>query len=36
MCVEIAPMPGPFIAQMLEQLFKESIPDVIARLKKMM
>jgi tripartite-type tricarboxylate transporter receptor subunit TctC len=34
--LDIAPMPGPVIAKMFEQLFKESTPDVIARLKKIM
>lgn len=34
--LDIAPMPGPLIASMFEQLFKETTPDVIARLKKIM
>ncbi len=34
--LDIAPMPGPVIERMFEQLFKEATPDVIARLKKIM
>jgi tripartite-type tricarboxylate transporter receptor subunit TctC len=34
--LDIAPMSGPAIAKMFEQLFKEATPDVIARLKKIM
>jgi tripartite-type tricarboxylate transporter receptor subunit TctC len=34
--LDIAPIPGPVIAKMFEQLFKESTPEVVARLKKIM
>lgn len=34
--LDIAPMSGPVIEKMFEQLFSESTPEVIARLKKIM